>query len=294
LKLVNANPGADSRVVLENGDILFFPPGVFSVPSEILAGLTGAAQDKRAIHKNIAYKPATDRISGLASGEEASSVHEAMRKYSRLALEFMARILPEYARSWKVDYASFRSIEERGRELPLNKRNDLLHVDAFPTRPVFGDLILRCFTNVNPDQSREWLTSDPFEQLAAREARNAGIERYAALARSPLHAVRRVATRGLRASGLPVVDRSPYDAFMLHMHAWMKSNQAYQRKCPKYRFDLPPGSTWMVFTDVVPHAVLAGRLALEQTVIVSRATLADPQRAPASILEKIAGVSLVN
>jgi hypothetical protein len=280
--------------VLEIGDILFFPPGVFSIPPEIVAGLTGAAQDTRAIHKNIAYKPAADRISGLAGGEEATHVREAMRAYSRLALDFMARILPEYACSWKVDYASFRSIEERGRELPLNKRNDLLHIDAFPTRPVFGDLILRCFTNVNPDQSREWMTSDPFEQLASREAGSAGIERYAALARSSLHSVRRAAARGLRVAGLPVVDRSPYDAFILHMHAWMKANQEYQRNCPKYRFDLPPGSTWMVFTDVVPHAVLSGRLALEQTVIVSRSSLADPQRAPASILEKITGVSLVN
>ena len=294
MNLVTADLGSDSRVVLESGDILFFPPGVFSIPAEIVAGLTGAAQDTRAIHKNIAYKPAAGRISGLAGGEDAAPVHDAMREYSRLALDFMARVLPEYARSWKVDYASFRSIEERGRELPLNKRNDLLHVDAFPTRPVFGDLILRCFTNVNPNQSREWLTSDPFEQLASREARRAGIERYAALARSPLHGVRRVATRGLRAAGLPIVDRSPYDAFMLHMHAWMKANHEYQQSCPKYRFDLPPGSTWMVFTDVVPHAVLAGRLALEQTVIVSRSTLADPQRAPASILEKITGVSLVN
>ena len=294
MDLVTANPGVDSRLVLENGDILFFPPGVFSIPPEILTGLTDAAQDTRAIHKNIAYKPAGDRISGIAGGEEASPVRAAMREYSRLALDFMARTLPEYARSWKVDYASFRSIEERGRELPLNKRNDLLHVDAFPTRPVFGDLILRCFTNVNPNQSREWMTSDPFEKLASREAGHAGIERYAALARSPLHGARRVAARGLRAAGLPIVDRSPYDAFMLHMHAWMKANQEYQQNCPKYRFDLPPGSTWMVFTDVVPHAVLGGRLALEQTVIVSRSSLADPRRAPASILEKIAGVPLVN
>jgi hypothetical protein len=292
LKLVPAKPGVDSRIVLENGDILFFPPGTFSVPDEILAHLVDASQDARSIHKNIAYKPNADKISGLKDGGEATRVHGAMREYSRLALAFISRVLPEYARSWKVDYASFRSIEERGRELPLNKRNDLLHVDAFPTRPVFGDLILRCFTNVNPEQSREWLTGDPFEQLASHEAAAAGIDRYAALARSPFHAVRRSALRGLRAAGLPVIDRSPYDAFMLHLHAWMKANVGYQKNCARYRFDLPPGSTWMVFTDIVPHAVLGGRLALEQTVIVSRSSLADPSRAPASILERIAGVCL--
>jgi hypothetical protein len=76
---------------------------------------------------------------------------------------------------------------------------------------------------------------------------------------------------------------------MLHFHDWLKSNREFQENCPKYWFNLPPGTTWLVFTDVVPHAVLAGRLALEQTVIVSRNSLANPQLAPSAILEKLAG-----
>jgi hypothetical protein len=211
-----------------------------------------------------------------------------MREYSRRALDFMARILPEYASAWKVDYASFRSIEERGRELPLKKRNDLLHVDAFPTRPVAGDMILRCFTNVNPEQSREWITSDPFAILAAQEAEKAGLARFRDASGSGLQKLR----RALSKAGLPVVERSPYDAFMLHFHDWLKANDEYQQKCRKYRFDLPPGSTWLVFTDVVPHAVLGGRLALEQTVIVSQKSLKNPELAPAAILERIAGRAL--
>jgi hypothetical protein len=217
-----------------------------------------------------------------------------MREYSRCALAFLTRILPDYARSWKVDYASFRSIEERGRELPLAKRNDLLHVDAFPTRPVFGDLILRCFTNVNPEQSREWMTSDPFAILAKQQAASAGLGQFAASAGSGMHKLSRSFSKALTKAGLPVVDRSPYDAFMLHFHDWLKGNGDYQERCPKYRFALPPGSTWLVFTDVVPHAVLAGRLALEQTVIVARESLAEPARAPSAILEQIAGRSLTD
>jgi hypothetical protein len=249
----------------------------------------GATQDARRFHKNIAYKTNIDRVSGLEDPTEAETIRVAMREYSRRALEFMTRILPSYARSWKVDYASFRSIEERGRTLPLTKRNDLLHVDAFPTRPVFGDLILRCFTNVHREQPREWLTAEPFAWLAPREARNAGLDRFANAGESALHKARRAATRALNKAGVPVVDRSSYDAFMLHFHDWLKSNETYQRNCPRYRFNLPPGSTWLVFTDMVPHAVLGGRLALEQTVIVSRDSLADRENAPSSILEKIAG-----
>ena len=294
MTLVNAFKAADFRNTLERGDILFFPDGGFHIPHELRATLTGAAQDSRSFHKNISYKPNVDRVSGLVDRSEAESVGWAMRAYSRLALDFLKRILPDYARAWAVDYASFRSIEERGRKLPSKKRNDLLHVDAFPTRPVFGNLILRCFTNVNPEQTREWMTSDPFEMLAAREAERAGLSRYAASADSWLHNSRRSASRSLRKAGLPVIDRSPYDAFMLHFHDWLKANREYQEKCPKYHFSLPPGTTWLVFTDVVPHAVLAGRLALEQTVIVSRDSLSDPAKAPASILERLAGRSLVN
>jgi hypothetical protein len=292
LNLQNASGVADFRAVLERGDILFFPNGGFEIPARIRTPLTGAAQDGRSFHKNIAYKPDHDRVSGLASRSESETVRPAMREFSRCAIEFLQSTLPDYAKAWKVDYASFRSIEERRRELPLTRRNDLLHVDAFPTRPVFGDLILRCFTNVNQAQSREWLTSDPFGKLAQLEARKAGLARFAKSAGSTLHNVRRSLTRKLARAGVPVVDRSPYDAFMLHFHDWLKGNGEYQENCPKYRFSLPPGSTWLVFTDVVPHAVLGGRLAFEQTVIVSRDSLANPLLAPSAILERMAGCVL--
>jgi hypothetical protein len=289
LKLEHALESKGFRAVLERGDILFFPNGGFEIPAGVRTALMGATQDARSFHKNIAYKPNIDQVSGLVDRTESEAVRPAMREYSRCALEFMKRILPDYAPASKVDYASFRSIEERGRELPLTKRNDLLHVDAFPTRPVFGDLILRCFTNVNPEQSREWMTSDPFDKLAPREAEKAGLALYSKAAGSKLYKFRRGLTKGLGRAGVPLVDRSPYDAFRLHFHDWLKSNREYQEKCPKYWFSLPPGSTWLVFTDMVPHAVLGGRLAFEQTVIVSRACLENPMCAPSAILERIAG-----
>lgn len=292
MELVAAGSSSDFRSVLEKGDILFFPDGGFNIPPAVRTALLGASQDARSFHKNIAYKTNIDQVSGLVDRAESERVRVAMREYSRCALAFMTQILPEYAAAWKVDYASFRSIEEKGRALPLNKRNDLLHVDAFPTRPVFGDMILRCFTNVNPAQSRAWVTADPFSVLAEREAGHAGLASYAAKAGTPLQSLRRATVRTLRRAGIPLTDRSPYDAFMLHFHDWLKANATYQKTCTKYHFDLPPGSTWLVFTDVVPHAVLSGRLAFEQTVIVSRRSLANAALAPASILESLAGKTL--
>ena len=50
---------------------------------------------------------------------------------------------------------------------------------------------------------------------------------------------------------------------------------------------------WLVFTDMVSHAVLSGQFALEQTFIVSKLALVLPEKAPVSVLEKIAGGPLV-
>ena len=93
----------------------------------------------------------------------------------------------------------------------------------------------------------------------------------------------------LRAVGLPIADRSAYDRFMLGFHDYLKFNRDYQRDCAKYRFEFPPDSTWMVFTDIVPHAVLSGQHALEQTVIVRCESLAARGHAPIAILEALCG-----
>ena len=281
---------ADPHLTLESGNILFFPhesSGLSEQDREFLLGvqLTGGT-----LHKNVAYRPAQDRVSGFESsspefGERLKSV---LRKYSKWAVRFTGETLPRYKDSWKLDYASFRPEEEAGRDLPWKKRNDLLHVDAFPSRPTHGDLILRVFTNINPSQPRVWLTSDPFLQLAQLHAERAGLQQAGS------GGLPRPLARGLSSLGLPVVDRSPYDRFMLDFHDYLKQNDEYQKDCPKYRFDLPPGSTWMVFTDVVPHAVLSGQFALEQTFIVSRRCLANPELAPLAILEKLAHRTLAD
>ncbi len=87
--------------------------------------------------------------------------------------------------------------------------------------------------------------------------------------------------------------RSPYDRFMLHFHEYLKRNTDFQQNCPKYRFDFPPGSTWLTFTDVLPHSVHSGQHALEQTFIISKSSLSRAENAPVRILERLYGKPLV-
>jgi hypothetical protein len=275
---------------LEHGNVLLFPQTPFEISPEDREALLGAGQADGNFHKNIAYRPASGKLTGVGKTKsgEAAKIRKAIANYSNNAIQLLAEVLAPYKSTWRTDYASFRSIEEEGRSLPLKKRNDLLHTDAFPTRPTNGGLILRIFSNINPSQSRDWVTSEPFAMLAPKYAADAGLTQIAANAVS----AKRRLIHAARSAGLPVIDRSPYDEFMLGFHDYLKMNAGYQRDTTKFRFHFPAGATWIVFTDVVPHAVMAGRYALEQTMIISRDSLLNPQCAPASILEKLSGRKL--
>jgi hypothetical protein len=211
-----------------------------------------------------------------------------MRNYSRAVTEFVSRLLAPYAGRWTLDYASFRPLEEAGRALSLHKRNDLLHVDAFPSRPTRGGRILRVFTNISPQKNRVWLAGMRFAQLADQYAKRAGIEDFARTSDS--FSMR--ARHALHALGLPIPDRSAYDSFMLHLHDWMKENSEFQANTPRQRIEFPPLTTWLVFTDTVPHAVLSGQFALEQTYIVPVEAMITPEVAPIRVLERISGARL--
>lgn len=278
---VTAPAPADANyMALEQGNVLFFPRTPFPFSGEERDLLRSSELSSSRHHKNIAYRPALDRVTGFDSGavKDPERLRTVMRSYSERALEFLRTFLPRYMDNCRVDFASFRPLEEEGRDLPTKKRNDLLHVDSFPTRPTSGDLILRFFTNINPAKPRVWTVSDPMAVLAPRYAEDAGLNKIASGADIS------VMSRMLRAAGLET-KRSAYDRFMLGFHDYLKFKEDYQRDCPKYRFEFPPDSSWMVFTDLVPHAVLSGQYALEQTVIVSRESLLKREHSPIAILE---------
>jgi len=275
---------------LESGDILYFPTTPFELTADERAFLLSQRQSEASYHKNISYRLAQDRLKGVDQKDPAQweRMHRTMRAYSTRAIAFMASFLPRYARDWKIDFASFRPIEEAGRKVALRSRNDLIHVDAFPSRPSHGDRLLRIFTNIHTDRARIWVTSDPFERLAWQYAGKAGLPHPP----GGLAKLRSKALRALSTIGMPVVDRPPYDRFMLRFHHYLKENAAFQEECPKDRWEFPPNSSWIVFTDTASHSCISGQYALEQTFIVRCKSLACPEKAPISILERITGFPL--
>ena len=274
---------------LEAGNIVFLPSSPIAIAPEHRELLLGRKQSGSAYHKNIAYRPMEDRITGLDDSEvkQADVLRTIMRNFSKTAVEVLAKFLVPYAETWKLDYASFRPIEERGRPARLHARNDLLHFDSFPTRPTNGSRILRFFVNLNPAQNRVWLTSQTFEAFGPRFA-EAGNLLQSVSGNSFTRGLRRMA----RTVHLPLASRPPYDEFMHRCHNAMKEDANFQDKTPKDTWEFPPNSAWMVFTDCVSHSVLSGQYALEQTFMIPQSALVEPQRSPLKILEKIAACQL--
>jgi len=286
-------PGTDARErsryycqQLEAGQILFFaqPPFVFS--NSDASFLIDQPQSDSRLHKNISYRPEKDVMRGFGGNpEDEKRAQEILRNYCSEVTQLVSRLLAPYSGKVQRDYASFRPLEEEGRDLPLHKRNDLLHVDAFPSRPTHGGRILRVFTNVNPRRNRVWLAGERFPQLAKRYAQQAGL---GSIVKSGF---RRRWLHLLHTLGMPVPDRSAYDEFMLGFHDFLKENSEFQG-AEHERIEFPPMSTWLVFTDGVPHAALSGQFAMEQTFIVPPEALVSPEVSPIGVLEEICGQKL--
>jgi 3-deoxy-D-manno-octulosonic acid hydroxylase-like protein len=286
--------GARSRAyceMLERGQILFFREPPFDLPADDRKFLLEQQWSELRMHKNVSYRPSEDMLRGVSGDRETTGrLHSIMRNYSAQVAQFVGKFLTPYAGKWNLDFASFRPLEEEGRDLPLHKRNDLLHMDAFPSRPTRGARILRVFTNLNPKKPRVWQITEGFEVLARRYAGGAGLQD---IAEDNSFLSRTVQDFGSKL-GFGVIGRTPYDMFMLRFHDFLKENSEFQTNTPKTQLEFPPQATWMVFTDCVAHAVMSGQYAIEQTFLIPPKVLMVPEVAPYRILGNIAGRALIS
>ena len=273
---------------LEQGSVLYFSTIPFAFAESDREFLLSLKQSGSRFHKNISYRPVTGILKGVAA-DSADHIRllRVMRGFSEEVTRFVEALLKPYAGKLKLDFASFRPLEEKGRDLPLHQRNDLLHVDAFPSRPTHGARILRVFVNINPAASRIWNVGEPFHALLPE------IMRTQKLAPPHRSSAARNLARLAAKLGLPVPDRSRYDDFMLFLHDWLKENADFQQNSPKRELAFPSGCCWMVYTDGVPHAAMSGQFALEQTFIVPVEALVSPETAPFRVLETVTGAALL-
>jgi len=260
---------------LEHGKVVYFPH--YCVPHDpavIMSLLNESMLAPK--EKNMSYQIWCSHLNGFskaASLEVRAATETLMDAFAHYAKNLVETIAPCYKGQLIWGRTSYRPAEIKGRKTSPRKNDTRLHVDAFSSTPVHGQRILRVFCNVNPMLlPREWLLGEQFEAVVERFLPQ--VPRYRPLRAFLRHKV-----------GLTRSVRSAYDHDMLHMHDAMKLSLAYQKEVPHVRFDFPAYSTWMVFTDQVSHAALAGQYLLEQTFYLPVDAMQEPDCSPLKILE---------
>lgn len=232
--------------------------------------------------KNISFDPKSRKISNATlEVPDQLRLGAMMDRFGNNALGFLKDLLPSYAPYLQRGRTSFRPTEIKGRSYSPRQDDKRLHVDAFPSRPVQGQRILRLFTNVASDGTvRHWQVGEPFDTFA---------QRFMPRLKRPLPGHLSLLER----LGITKGKRSLYDHYMIQLHDYTKLDSSYQMHTPKTDIFFKPGVTWLCFTDQVLHAALSGCAALEQTFYLPVNAMANPSMAPLRILEGMAGRRLV-
>ncbi len=271
---------------VERGEIITFEPCPFDLPEGDDLTFLMQQQIKGASHKNISYNPESGAISGFVhhSQNQANELQRLLGDFSTRATTWLAKMLPRYAQSWQLDRATLRPEEEATRKLRLTARNDLLHFDAFPSRPTRGQRILRLYVNINLTDDRVWITSETFAKILERYGDKVGLP--AQYSPTWVHRV------GLGLIGIfqpNVLERTAYDEFMLRLHHFLKNNDEFQERAPRRLWHFKPRTAWLLFSDAISHAELRGQHALEHSYFIAPQSLALPDEAPAALLDRPGG-----
>ena len=276
---IEAAEGAFATRALEEGRVLFLPSLSFAVEESEKPFLTPSTLAPG--RKNVSFDPASAECQGSRyTGDEAARLGAMLDRFGRQAEALMRALAPGYAQGLRRARTSFRPADVEDRPSSVRQDDRLLHIDAFPTRPTRGERILRVFSNIAPDGAvRRWEVGESFGTFAEKF-----LPRVKPGSTASAWLIERL--------GLTKGRRSPYDTIMLGLHDTMKQDAAYQAGAPHEAVAFPPGTSWIVYTDQVLHAALAGRFALEQTFHLPVAAMAEPERAPIRVLERLAGHAL--
>ncbi|SCK53732.1 3-deoxy-D-manno-oct-2-ulosonic acid (Kdo) hydroxylase [Variovorax sp. HW608] len=264
---------------LEAGKVLYFPRLGFEVLPEERPLLSPQVLSPKV--RNISLD-AQGRLKGVEGDEARQQAVAAMvGRFRAQAQQLIHGLLPHYTPALRLAPTSFRPTQVETRVQSWRADDRRLHVDAFPSRPNYGERILRVFTNANPDGApRVWRVGEPFEAVARRFLPRA--KPYSRLQARLLRALR--VTKSLR---------SEYDHLMLQLHDGMKSDLEYQKNSEQQTVPFPAGSVWVCFSDQTSHAVMSGQYMLEQTLHLPAARQYNPESSPLAILSRLTGRKLV-
>ena len=264
---------------VEAGKVLYFPRLGFAVQPEEQALLR---EDTLAPKSRNVSLGADGVLKGAAgSAQDQQALAAMVGRFRQQALQLVDDLLPEYKGQLRVAPTSFRPKQVETRAQSVRADDQRMHVDAFPSRPSYGERLLRVFTNLNPHGvPRVWRVGEDFETVARQFLPQA--KPYRLWQAKLLNAVH--ATKSLR---------SEYDHLMLQLHDLMKFDEQYQKNGTQVTVPFPPGSVWVCFSDQATHAVMSGQFMMEQTLYLPPGREVNPTSSPLQILTRLVGRPLV-
>ena len=270
-------PGSDPKWIeaVEDGKVLYFPRLAFELSADERSLLKPELLAEGV--RNISWD-AQRGLKGVAGDDKVQAVvGELVSRFASQATQLVHGLFPAYAPHLRAAPASLRPRSVSSRKQSVRADDKRLHVDAFPSRPNYGERILRVFANVNPHgEARVWRVGEAFEDVANRFVPQATpYSRWQARALNALHI-----TKSLR---------SEYDHLMLQIHDRMKADEDYQRHSPQVTMCFPPGTAWVCFSDQTVHAAMSGQFMMEQTFHLPAARQYDPHASPLAVLGRIVG-----
>ena len=277
-RAISGNP--EWTAAVEAGKVLYFPQLAFELnPAErALLRPDIRAPKSRNISLNV------DGTLKGAAGDAATlqQLTALIERFRAHAKGLISNLFPEYTNVMRLAPTSFRPMQVETRAQSWRADDKRMHVDAFPSRPNYGERILRVFTNLNPNgKPRVWRIGEPFDDVAKKLLpRVKPYVRWQAKALEVLHVTKSF--------------RSEYDHLMLQLHDGMKGDLDYQKNAPQEQVAFAAGSTWVCFSDKAVHSVMSGQFMMEQTLYLPPGTEYDPKASPLSILTRMQGHPLVD
>ena len=274
-------PSSQNQLItdLESGKVLHFTNLEFPVSEIEQQYFTSEIRDKKS--RNISLNISGELKGVIKNNEAESNLAAMMTRYRTQSHLLVNTILPRYKDHLHLAPTSFRPNQIVTRNQSWRADDKRLHVDAFPSRPNYGERILRVFINVNPNKvPRVWRIGEPFEAIVDRFL--ADTKPYSAWQ-----------AKVLNAFGITKSLRSEYDHLMLQLHDSMKRDLNYQRNCPQLTVEFPTGSVWICFSDQTSHAAMSGQFMMEQTFHLPALNQYNPNTSPLAILRNHIGRELI-
>jgi hypothetical protein len=270
---------------LENSNILFFPSSLLSIIKKERNYLLNEEKIQNQTDP-IIYRPKENMVisSSKKNIQQKQHLNFNISNLSKTLYSFISSFLRPYSNDWQF----LRSIIWPGKKQSVNAiENQNILSDFLPWHKVNGDRILRFFINLDEERECQWLSSDSFNTVVKKFAGTSYLPFPKAQIDSLSEKIERKMKKMCCSMGISFRALSVYDMFLFRLKAFLKKNKDFQKNCSKNIYNFAPFSGWLLFTDSNCYSKNTTSPLLEMTFIIPRKKLLNPEKAPASILERL-------